>query len=309
MPDFSEEGTEVNTDELTVPTAIPYDRKISVSEAEHNLAMFGSVDPENKDSNGKSVLDKNNIPRDTSVDTLASKNFNPEYVVPVAGECTLLFAGSLLPYCAIGAKSYGAPLPIFTNGTLCLPYLSLPYMDLLTDSSVNGFIIGTSNILFRQKRQIMDVLIDVEQATIETQDQELRRQLSLTTEDLRFVDFIVKNVQIPKEDGEGSEQWIRQQFQGYMLAILRAAVLAMDGTKEMDHFNAQFLNAWKRTNGYQSWLSTTKATNFDFEQLPVGHPFAGTLSMGDMKLKLAQYVWIKFPNNFNELIIFPFSVR
>lgn len=287
MPDFSEEGTEVNTDELTVPSAIPFDRKISVSEVEH-LAILSTVDPEVKDTNGKQLSDKNNISRDTSVDTLASKNSSPENAVPVAGENVLLFAGSLLPYCAIGAKSYGAPLPLFTNGTLCLPYLSLPYMDLLTDSSVNGFIIGTSNILFRQKRQIMDVLIDVEHATIETQDQDLRRQLSLTTEDLRFVDFVVKTVQFPKEDGEGSEQWIRQQFQGYMLAILRAAVLTMDGTKEMEHFNFHFLNAWKRTNGYQNWLSTTKANNFDFEQLPTGHPFAGTISMGDVKLKLAQ---------------------
>lgn len=287
MPDFSDECDEI-ADELTVPAVIPFDRKISVSEAEH-LAVLGSVDPLAKDANGRRSLDRNSIPRDTSVDTLASKNETPEHAaVAGAGENALLFAGCLLPYCAIGAKSYGAPLPLFTNGTLCLPYLSLPYMDLLTDSSVNGFIIGTSNILFRQKRQIMDVLIDVENATIETQDQELRRQLSLTTEDLRFVDFVVRQVQIPKADGEGSEQWIRQQFQGYMLAILRAAVLAMDGTKELEQFNPNFINAWKRTNGYQSWLATSKAIDFDFEQLPTGHPFAGSLSVGDMKLKLAQ---------------------
>lgn len=169
-----------------------------------------------------------------------------------------------------------------------MPYLSLPYMDLLTDSSVNGYIIGTSNILFRQKRQIMDVFIDIESTTIEAHDPELRRQLSLTTEDLRFIDFIVRNVQYPKEDAEGSEQWIRQQFQGYMLAILRAAVTASEMVKDVDHFNVNFMQAWKGTDGYNRWRNTTKAADFDFEQLPAGHPFAGTLSVGDVKLKFAQ---------------------
>lgn len=203
-------------------------------------------------------------------------------------ESFVLFAGSLLPYCTIDPKSWGAPFPIFTNGTLCLPYLSLPYMDLLTDPSVNGYIIGTSNILFRQKRQIMDVLIDIENVSIETHDQDLRRQLTLTTEDLRFVDFVVRHVQFPKEDAEGSEQWIREQFQGYMMAILRTAVMAPDSSKDIEHFNVNFINAWRRTSSYQDWLNLPSTIDFDFEQISAGHPFAGTLSVGDMKLKIAQ---------------------
>lgn len=195
-------------------------------------------------------------------------------------------ANTLQALTSIEPAQWNAPIPIFTNGNLCLPYLSLPYLDLLTDPAVNGFVIGTSNILFRQKRQLMDIFIDIEQSTIEAHDPELRRQISLSTEDLRFIDFVVRNVQFPKEDAEGSEQWIRKQFQGYALAMLRTAVVAPDGSKELEHFNGQFMTAWKQSDCFKSWLDNP--CEFDFEQISSGHPFAGTLSMGDMKLKLAQ---------------------
>lgn len=197
-------------------------------------------------------------------------------------------ANTLQTLTTVESTAWNAPIPIFTNGTLCLPYLSLPYLDLLSDPSVNGFVIGTSNILFRQKRQLMDIYIDIEQTTIESHDPELRRQISLSTEDLRFIDFVVRNVQFPKEDAEGSEQWIRKQFQGYMLALLRTAVLAPEGSKDIEHFNSNFINTWKQTDGYNTWLNNPKSSEFDFEQVYSGHPFAGTLSVGDMKLKLAQ---------------------
>lgn len=161
-------------------------------------------------------------------------------------------------------------------------------MDLLNDSAVAGYIIGTSNILFRQKRQIMDVLIDIESTSIEAYDQDLRRQLTLTTEDLRFIDFIVRHVQFPKEDAEGSEQWVRNQFRGYMLALIRVATATPEDSKEYQQFNTSFLNGWKNTAGFQEWLVKSETSNFDFEKIPSGHPFAGTLSVGDMKLKIAQ---------------------
>lgn len=160
-------------------------------------------------------------------------------------------------------------------------------MDLLTDPSVLGYTIGCSNILFQQKKQLTDVLIDVEATTIDTADQDLKRQLALTTEDLRFVDYIVRHVQTPKEGAEGSEHWIRLQFHGYMLAMLRTSSL-VDGSKEIEHFNGAFMTVWKNTNCYQDWLSTSMPDDIAFDNIPTGHPFAGTLSVGDMKLKIAQ---------------------
>lgn len=189
----------------------------------------------------------------------------------------------------VNPDEYRAPISIFTSGNLCLPYISLPYMDLLGDPSVLSYVIGTSNVLFQTKRNLADVLIDIENVNIDVHDVDLRRQLVLTTEDLRFMDYLLRHVQSPKEDAEGSEGWIRAQFQGYILAMIRTAVLSEspdNSVKDVDHFNAHFMNAFKKTQCYQEWFDV-RPDNF-FELLPAGHPFAGTLSVADMKLKLAQ---------------------
>lgn len=273
MPEFQNENEEDSLDQSIVDAVIEdidllNERKVSVCLPDRsNIIDDTKLSSDIAIGDNKLTSEKSVLSRDVSVD---------------------VFANSLQSLGNIEPNAWNAPLPIFTNGTLCLPYLSLSYMDLLTDPSVNGFIIGTSNILFRQKRQLMDVFIDVEMNTIEAQDPELRRQISLSTEDLRFIDYIVRNVQIPKEDAEGSEQWIRKQFQGYMLAMLRAAVLSSDGSKDIEHFNSNFIAAWKQTDSFNSWLDDPKSSEFDFEQIYCGHPFAGGLSVGDMKLKLAQ---------------------
>lgn len=206
--------------------------------------------------------------RETSVDTIAA-NF-----------------ASL---CAIKPDEWAAPIRIFHEGNLCLPYISLPYMDLLTDPSVKGYIIGASNVLFQQKRNLADVMIDVENAVIDVYDLELKRQVQLSTEDLRFADFIIKNVQNPKEDAEGSEVWIREQFYGYMVALVKSS-LYPEGSKELEHFNVNFMSALKQTACYQDWLARSDGggTIPAFENNVVGHPFAGTLSVADMKLRIAQ---------------------
>lgn len=160
-------------------------------------------------------------------------------------------------------------------------------MDLLTDRSVLSYVVGTSNVLFQQKRHLSDVLVDIENGNFDTHDAELRRQLILSTEDLRFMDYLLRHVQSPKEDAEGSEYWIREQFQGYVLALLRTAVISDGSTKDFDHFNANFMHALKKTQCFQEWYDVRPEIDF-FEALPTGHPFAGTLSVADMKLKIAQ---------------------
>ncbi|KAG4068657.1 hypothetical protein HA402_002348 [Bradysia odoriphaga] len=211
--------------------------------------------------------EKNSLQRDVSVDALSN---------------------NLKSLSSIKPDLWNAPIPIFNNGNLCLPYLSLPYMDLLSDPSINSFLIGTSNILFKQKRQLSDVvLVDVENCTIETMDADLKRQLTLTTEDLRFVDYIVRHAQSPKQDAEGSQDWIRDQFSGYMVAMVRTSLLP-DGCKEIDQFNGTFMSAWSKTDSYQDWRESLHDDLSVFENVQSGHPCSGTLSVADMKLKIAQ---------------------
>ena len=75
---------------------------------------------------------------------------------------------------------------------------------------------------------------------VDVLDVELKKQLTLTTEDLRFADYLVKTVlndsDINGENGdifadgtgwEGGDEWIRYQFKIYLLHMLRSS--EMDG--------------------------------------------------------------------------------
>ncbi|KRF82475.1 late secretory pathway protein AVL9 homolog isoform X1 [Drosophila virilis] len=258
-----------NTSPHTTPNSQSQDSSCPTTTPTHHELQRADSTESGSNAGGGSKRNgrSSSLTREASVDTLAS---------------------NLAALCAINPNDYRAPVSIFASGNLCLPYLSLPYMDLLSDPMVLSYIIGTSNVLFQQKRQLADVLVDIEAANLDAHDPELRRQLVLSTEDLRFMDYILKHVQTPKEDAEGSEYWIREQFQGYILALLRTAVapVCLD-IKDNDHFNPHFMNAFKRTQCYQEWFDVRPDTEF-FDALPAGHPFAGTLSVADMKLKLAQ---------------------
>ncbi|XP_053626110.1 late secretory pathway protein AVL9 homolog [Plodia interpunctella] len=175
----------------------------------------------------------------------------------------------------------GLPLPLFEDGYLCLPYLSLQYLDLLSDSAVQGFLVGASNVLFKQKRQLFDVLVELNEMRIETSDMMLRRQLALGTEDLRFADHVVRH------GATQGDAWIRDQFSSYLIYLLRTSLLP-DGSREIDSYNAQFMFAFKSTPAYQQWLKTTNNGDIEaFANLMPIHPFSGQLSVADMKLKFA----------------------
>ena len=47
------------------------------------------------------------------------------------------------------------------KGMLCHPYLSLQYYDLLTEPSVRGFLLGATNVLFKQRKYLIDVVVEV----------------------------------------------------------------------------------------------------------------------------------------------------
>lgn len=206
----------------------------------------------------------------------------------------LFHADRLQTLADIDAHAWGAPVPLFSPGHLCLPYLSLPYMDLLSDAAVHSYTIGTSNILFQQKKHLADVFVNVEATTIETTDPanaDLRKQLQLTTEDLRFVDHILRHAQTPRENAEGSEHWIRAQFAAYALALLRTSLVPAASRMECEPFNGCFVAQWQQTDGWRRWCTAHGQGRRLAEELmvdAVGHPFAGTLSVADMKLKIAQ---------------------
>uniref|UniRef100_A0A3Q4ALB8 UDENN domain-containing protein n=1 Tax=Mola mola TaxID=94237 RepID=A0A3Q4ALB8_MOLML len=170
---------------------------------------------------------------------------------------------------------YGLPLPIFTKGYLCLPYMALQQHHLLSDVTVRGFVAGATNILFRQQRHLSDAIVDVEEAAIHIQDPELRKILSLTTADLRFADYVVKHVTENRDDvfldgtgWEGGDEWIRAQFTLYLHSLL-SSTLQQGGTA---HFS------WKITHNYRVWNSNKHPA---MAAVTAGHPFQGQYSVAD----------------------------
>ncbi|XP_054707276.1 LOW QUALITY PROTEIN: late secretory pathway protein AVL9 homolog [Uloborus diversus] len=190
----------------------------------------------------------------------------------------------------IESTECGLPLCIFTKGMLCHPYLSLPFLDILSDLSIRGYIVGATNILFRQKKHLFDVIIEVEDGKIEIVDPELKKQLHLTTEDLRFADHLVRHVMEDKQDvfldgtgWEGGDEWLRSQFKLYLLSFM--GISELEGSvKEAESFNLSFLNAWKATHNYKMWCSSNHSGIYNVQP---SHPFQGQLSMADMKLKFS----------------------
>jgi hypothetical protein len=63
----------------------------------------------------------------------------------------------------------------------------------------------------------------------------------------------------------------------------------------LDYFNATFVSAWRDTYNYKYWAGKEFESILD---VPPGHPFAGQLSMADMKLRLSQY------ETFNRFIVY-----
>lgn len=136
------------------------------------------------------------------------------------------------PLLKLAVEECGLPLELFRKGCFCHPYLSLTYLDVLGDSRVRGFTIGASNFLFKQRRDLFDVIVEIEGGKIDILDLELKRQLNLSTEDLRFADYLVKHTLETSSAGlnfldgtcwQGGDEWLRYQFKVYILHLLRTS--------------------------------------------------------------------------------------
>lgn len=116
---------------------------------------------------------------------------------------------------------------------------------------------------------------ETKEGQIDILNAELKRELVLTKQDLRFVDYLLKMVEIRDDSAvwEGSDDWIRCQFQMYLLNMLAAAKIIDISTKSEecnetkaetptnDEFNIEFLKAWKSKHNYRVW-SCTEHENF-----------------------------------------------
>lgn len=215
-------------------------------------------------------------------------------------------------FAALMPSDCGLPLEIFTKGNLLHPYLSLQYLDVLSAPTTRAFVVGASNTLFLHKRPLYDVLVQLEEGKIEIPDPELKRQLSLSTEDLRFAENIVRQVEavcvslngnkapngthpainhpdvfLEGVGWVGGEEWLRYQFKVYLLSLLRSSVCP-EGSREYEVFNGHFMTAWKGSHNFRVWVASGPYPSL--MELTAGHPHAGHLSMTDMRIRLSHTI-------------------
>ena len=226
----------------------------------------------------------------------------------------LSIAANFNKICNERLEEFGLPLKIFTGGNLCHPYVSLAYLDTLTQPSVHGYMIGATNDLFLHRKGLADVImkkVDGEYK-LEIQDPELKKALNLTTEDLRFAENLVQHVCDDHEnqksdepdlflDGigwEGGDEWVRAQFRFYIVSLLRT-VINREVPSQSSQFNASFIQMWKKTKNYRSWRSFRKQTlgakdlsdkGDTMQQLIPGHPYAGQYGHHDVTLHVTNAI-------------------
>ncbi|KAF2760644.1 hypothetical protein EJ05DRAFT_436352 [Pseudovirgaria hyperparasitica] len=208
----------------------------------------------------------------------------------------------------------GLPLQIFGKGALFGPYTPLQQLDMLADYGTKSYIVGSTNsLLLQQKDRYSDILINLDENTINIMSASLRQALVLSVPDRRWIDFLTQTVNDtwdpanptrPKTLGyAGSEEFIRLQFEEYLLAMLSAAKLHsylathgptntivnadIDGDPSSE-FGSDFFTAWKRTENYRLFDRFTDSHLFDIVEPK--HPCSGGLSIDDVQRRLAAQV-------------------
>ncbi|KAK3307611.1 transport protein Avl9-domain-containing protein [Chaetomium strumarium] len=208
----------------------------------------------------------------------------------------------------------GLPLQIFGKGSLFGPYTPLQQLDILADFGTKSYIVGSTNsLLLQQKDRYSDILINLDEGTINITSPSLKAALQLSTPDRRWIDFITQNVNDTWDDANpsrpktmgyvGSEEFIRVQFEEYLLSLIssvkyhahlakyahnpRMLLPEIEGDPSHD-FGPDFVEAWTRTENYRIWNTHTDSHLFDIVEPK--HPCAGGLTIDDIQRRITQQV-------------------
>ncbi|PGH06315.1 hypothetical protein AJ79_06558 [Helicocarpus griseus UAMH5409] len=208
----------------------------------------------------------------------------------------------------------GLPLQIFGKGSMFGPYTPLQHLDLLADYGTKSYVVGSTNsLLLQQKDRYSDILINLDEDAINISSPSLRSALSLTVADRRWIDFLTQSIYDtwddahpgqPKDHGYmGSEEFIRLQFEEYLLALLSCEkhhdeVYNGSGTLSpgldiegdpASEFGSEFLERWRTTSNYALFHKLT-SDSLLFSVVEPRHPCAGGLGIDDIQRRLAQQV-------------------
>lgn len=209
----------------------------------------------------------------------------------------------------------GLPLHIFGKGSLFGPYTPLQQLDILADHDTKSYVVGSTNsLLLAQKDRYSDILINLDDDLITISNPTLRQALVLTTPDRRWIDFLTQTVNDTWDETNpgrpktlayaGSEEFIRLQFEEYLLALLSAVkfrtftqskgglegspvIVDVEGDPAAE-FGSDWIRAWMRTESYRIFNKYTDSHIFDIVE--PNHPCSGGLTIEDVQRRLAQQV-------------------
>ncbi|RYC62479.1 hypothetical protein CHU98_g3748 [Xylaria longipes] len=200
------------------------------------------------------------------------------------------------------------------KGSLFGPYTPLQQLDLLADFGTKSYIVGSTNsLLLQQRDRYSDILINLDEDTVNITSPSLRSALALSHSDRRWIDFITQEVndtwddanpQRPKTMGyRGSEEFIRLQFEEYLLSLIssvkyrnylaqnagnpKATLPHIEGDPSND-FGNEWIEYWMKTDNYRLWNTNTDSHLFDIVE--PRHPCAGGLSIDDVQRRIQQQV-------------------
>jgi hypothetical protein len=176
----------------------------------------------------------------------------------------------------------GLPLQLFGKGSLFGPYTPLQQLDMLADQDTKSYIVGSTNsLLLQQRDRYSDILINLDEHTVNITSAALRQASVLSTPDRRWIDFLTQTVHDtwdeanpsrPKDHGfAGSEEFIRMQFEEYLLAMLSSVkyklYMEKNTNKENNlsdiegdpasEFHNDWVHAWMQTENFRIWNTFT----------------------------------------------------
>ncbi|TVY34699.1 Late secretory pathway protein [Lachnellula subtilissima] len=208
----------------------------------------------------------------------------------------------------------GLPLQIFGKGSLFGPYTPLQQLDMLADYGTKSYIVGSTNsLLLQQKDRYSDILVNLDENTINITSASLRQALTLSAADRRWMDFLTQSVNDTWDETNpgrpntmgyvGSEEFIRLQFEEYLLSLIasvkchnylnhhahnpKVTLPQVEGDPSQD-FGVDWIEAWTRSENYRIWERHTDSNLFDI--VPPKHPCAGGLTIDDVQRRIAEQV-------------------
>ncbi|POR32287.1 Late secretory pathway protein AVL9 [Tolypocladium paradoxum] len=206
----------------------------------------------------------------------------------------------------------GLPLQIFGKGSFFGPYTPLQQLDILADFGTKSYLVGSTNsLLLQQKDRYSDILINLDEDTVNITPASLKSVLALTAADRRWIDSLTQEVNETWDEANpsrpktmqyvGSEEFIRSQFEAYILGLISSVkfhnflTANVDGSKGFSgaedpavDFGLEWVESWMRTENYRMWDAHTDSNLFAVSEPK--HPCAGGLTIDDIQRRIAEQV-------------------